>query len=110
MGYRIEKEHYTIPKDLKRNIKLNDDDKKHIIEMYKTGEYSYRKLASIYGVAHKTIYYIINPHKYREFLDKRKKEKTSAYYYNKDKHREYMRRTREYRKTLEKQNLLEKEK
>lgn len=109
MSYRIEREHYTIPKKLKRNTKLQEEEREDIKKLYASGEYSLRTLAQMYEVTHKTIYYIVNPQKYAEALKKNSLEKHSKKYYDKDKHREYMRRTREYRKTLNEMNLLEKE-
>lgn len=108
MGYKIEKEHYTIPTKLKRNIKLHEEDKKEIQELYASGNYSYRALAELYEVNKSTIAYIVHPERYEEQLRKSKENKSNRKYYNKERHKAYMQRTREYRKALNEMNLLKK--
>lgn len=104
-----EKNHLKMPRQLNRNIKLSADDREEIRKMYASGEFSYRQIAKIFEVSHKTIYLVVNDDKYREYLRKASLEKHSQKYYDKDKHKEYMKRTREYRKQLNELNLLKKE-
>lgn len=109
MSIKIEREHMKIPTKFKRSIKLTNEDKEEIRHLYATGDYSYNVLAEMFEVDKKTIYYALKPQKYAEFLQRCKENKHSQKYYSKEKHKGYMKNTRDYRKKLNEMNLLVKE-
>ena len=108
MPIKSEVEHLHIPKKLKRSVKLTEEQREEIIAIYKTGSSSQRKLAKLFGVSRRLIFFIVNPDKYEEYKIAYKEKGGSMRYYNKDKQCTYSQRTREYRKELE-NKLIKKE-
>jgi transposase len=68
--------------------------------MYKTGEYSQRKLATEFNVSRRTIQFIIDPAKREQNYQKRVERGGSKQYYDKDKNNAYMKKHREHKKKL----------
>lgn len=89
-----------------RRVKLSDEDRKEIREKYAKGDTSHNKLAMEYGVSKRLIQFVLNPEKQevakRQFAERQK----DGRYYDKDKHREYIREHREYKKELFEKGLL----
>lgn len=83
-----------------KRIKLTDEQREKIREEYSTGLISHRNLAKKYNVNRKTIYNILHPNKYQEQLEKNKEEKHSQKYYDKEKHKEYIKEHRRYKQAL----------
>lgn len=83
-----------------KRIKLTDEQKEKIKEEYATSLISQRALAKKYNVNRKTIYNILHPDKYQAQLDANKEEKHSVKYYNKEKHKEYIKKHRRYKQNL----------
>ena len=79
-----------------RRIKLTDQERLDIKNA--KGVISQRKLADMYGVSKRLIQFIQSPEKLEENI-KRRKER-GADYYDKDKHRDYMRDHRQYKQGL----------
>ena len=83
-----------------KRIKLTDEQRKKIKEDYATGLISHRGLAEKYKVSHKTIYNILHEDKYQEQLERYKEEKHSKQYYDKEKHKDYIKNHRRYKQEL----------
>ena len=86
--------------DKDKRIKLTDEQRKNIKKDYATGLISHRGLAEMYKVSRKTIYNILNEAKYQEQLERYKEEKHSKKYYDKDKHKDYIKTHRRYKQNL----------
>ncbi len=108
MPIKSEVEHLHIPKKLKRSVKLTEEQKKEIVFLYNSGSISQRKLAKLFDVSRRLIFFILNPDKYEKYKIAYKEKGGSMRYYNKDKQRTYSQRTRAYRKELE-NKLIKKE-
>lgn len=105
MPYLNQTKKLKIPVELDRRIKLNDVQKQEIIDLYRTTITSQRKLAKLYGVSRRLIYFILNPDKLEECKQRRLEKGTT--YYDKEKHRVYMQEHRTYRQKLYLENKLE---
>lgn len=92
----------------KKSTKLNPEQKKQIVELYKTGEYTQRKLAEMFNVSRQTINWTINPDKYQ--LKKEKHYKEQRKYYDYEKYKVYRKRWLKHRKQLAKEGKLTTEK
>ncbi|HAX18414.1 MAG TPA: hypothetical protein DCY00_07465 [Actinobacteria bacterium] len=82
-----------------RRIKLTDEQRKEIPEKYLSG-ISQRKLAKMYSVSRRLISFIINPSVYEENLKRREERGGTKFYYDKKKHREYIKDHRRYKQKL----------
>lgn len=109
MPYKFETEKMKMKQEDKRNIKLNQEQKIKIKELYETGKYSQRQLAAIYNVSRKTIVFCIYPDKYIKSRNQFKERQKTGIYYNKEKQKEYAKNTRKYKKELYLKNKLIKE-
>mgnify|MGYP001945381854 FL=1 len=107
MPYKFETERKRIPKEKDRRIKLTDEQREEIRKLYATGLYSQRKLAKKFGVSRRTIVFTIYPERLEENKKRRQECGGSKIYYDKDKHREYMRRHRQYKRQLAEKGELE---
>jgi hypothetical protein len=93
MPYKCEK--INLPRELDRRVKLTEDEREEIKQLY--GKISQRKLAKRFGVSRRLIIFIGAPEKYQHNKDIRK---DSTFYYNKYKHRAYMKKHRKYKQRL----------
>lgn len=109
MPYKSETQHKKIPLELDRRIKLTDDQREDIRNLYGSWLYSQNSIARLFWVHRKTIYNVVNPEKYQAQLDRYSKEKIFQKYYNSEIHKEAMRKTRRYRAWIEK-NLTDEKK
>jgi transposase-like protein len=100
---------YKIPTKLKRSAKLSPEDKRYIIELYKSGEFSKRGLAREFGVSPRTIDFTLNPEKRIQNYQLRVARGGSKQYYDKDKHTKTIREHRKYKQSLYLNNKLEKD-
>lgn len=91
---------------LDRRTKLTKEDKLRIKELYETGNFSQRKLASMYNVSRRSIVFAIYPEKREENIQRRKERGGSKQYYDKEKHNEAMRDHRKYKNELYKKGLI----
>jgi len=89
-----------------QRIKLSVEQKKEIIERYHCEGLPQRKLAKIYGVDRRLISFIINPVAYEENLKRRAERGGTAIYYDKEKHRGYMKSHRRYKNRLHREGLI----
>ena len=83
-----------------KRIKLTEQQKETIRKEYATGLVSHRNLAEKYNVNRKTIYNILNPDKYQQQLERNKENNHSKQYYNKEKHKDYIKQHRRYKQKL----------
>lgn len=91
---------------LDRRVKLTDEDRENIVKEYKMGIISQRGLAAKYGVSRRTIQFVLDPEQARIVKEQYKERRKDGRYYNKEKHRESMRKHREYKKSLIEKNLI----
>lgn len=89
-----------------RRIKLTDDDKKTIIWLHEEEKISQRKLAIQFNVSRRLIQFVLDPEKLVKNKEKRKARGGSKQYYDKDKHRESIKDTRNRKQQLKLQGLI----
>lgn len=93
-------------KSLDRRVRLSDDDRKKIKELFFDENYSKRKLANIFNVSRRTIQFIISPEKLEENKKRRTERGGSKVYYDKNKHKNFMKSHRNYKKKLFNEGLI----
>ena len=109
MPYKFEKEKKVLAKpELDKRRKLTDEDKEMIKGEYKTGLISINGLARKYGVSKRTIQFTLFPERLERNKELYKERRKDGRYYDKDKHREYMKGHRRRKKELDEQGLLKK--
>lgn len=96
MPYKIEK--VKLPRELDRRVKLTDQERDEIKE--NIDWLSQRKLAQKYKVSRRLISFIQDPSKLERVRDQYKERRKDWRYYNKEKHREYIKGTRKYKHSL----------
>lgn len=106
MPYKFETDKLIIPKEYNKTIKLTDEEKRLIKRNY--GKISQRKLAKIFNVSRRLIVFIGCPEKYKRNLQARKERGTN--YYDREKHKQYMKNHRDNKKKLYNKDLLEENK
>ena len=100
MPYKFQEKKMLIPSEpgKDRRRKLTEKEKLEIFELY--GTISQRKLAKMFGVSRRTIIFIGNPEKMEENYRRRVENGGSKMYYNKEKHRQYMKKHRTHKQEL----------
>ena len=93
-------------KKLDRRIKLTEDDKELIRWLREEEKISQQKLADQFGVSKRLIQFVLNPEKQKKNFELRQKRGGTKQYYDKDKHRDYIRDHREYKKDLFNKGLI----
>lgn len=83
-----------------KRVKLTEEQRESIREEYKLGTISTRALAEKYGVSRRTIQFVIDPEKLKRNKQLFAERQKDGRYYDKDKHREYMKKHRDYKKYL----------
>jgi hypothetical protein len=83
-----------------RRVKLTADDKELIRKIRKEENLSQRELARKFNVSRRLIQYILDPEKLEENKRLREERGGSKQYYDKEKHREYMKDHRRYKQDL----------
>lgn len=105
MPYKFEKTPINNPQNDKR-VKLTVEDKKEIREEYANGNISQRELAKKYNVSRRLIQFVLNPDSQeiakKQFAERQK----DGRYYDKTKHKDYMKKHREHKKDLYNKGLL----
>jgi hypothetical protein len=87
---------------LDRRVKLTQEDKKEIKRMYLVDGFSIRQLAVFWNVSKRSIQFAIYPERAKRVVELH----DSSKYYDKDKHKLYMRKHREYKKKLLKEGKI----
>lgn len=105
MPYKFEKIAINNPK-LDKRCKLTADDKKSIVKDYETGLISISGLARKYNVSKRTIQFTLFPERKEKAKKQFAERQRDGRYYDKDKHREYMKAHRNHKKELYEKGLL----
>lgn len=95
MPYKTDKQSLQSP-FLKRSVKLLPCQKEMICYWSKQG-YSQRRLAKMFKVSRRLITFIIDPKKLEKNLERREDRGGTMQYYDKEKHKEYMKEHRTYK-------------
>lgn len=107
MPFKFEKIPINNPTHDKR-VKLSDDDREKIRKEYATGSISQRGLAKKYGVSRRLIQFTLNPEKLETAKQQFAERQKDGRYYDKDKHKAYMKTHRDHKKELYHKGLLDK--
>ena len=100
MPYKSEQKSVLIPRELKRCVKLSEQDKIEIVEIRRKTGLSYDKIAKQFGVSKTRVMQICNPEiEARQKKQYRERQKDGRYY-NKEKHNKYVRMYRRYKHLL----------
>lgn len=95
-----------IPRELDKRVKLTLKDRSRIKALYATGKYSQRQLARRFGVSRRLVTYYIDDSKLSHHKELSATRRIDKRYYDKDKHREYMRNHRQHKQELAVKGLL----
>lgn len=104
--YKVDKIPINNPDNDKR-VRLTDEDKLKIVEEYKSGSISINALGKKYGVSKRLIQFILFPErkeKAKQLFAERQKD---GRYYDKVKHKKYMKDHREHKQDLFNKGLLD---
>ncbi|MCJ8329909.1 MAG: hypothetical protein HRT89_21685 [Lentisphaeria bacterium] len=96
----------NIRKEDDKRVKLTDEDKRKIIELYPEIK-SQRKLAAMFGVSRRLISMIVDPEKKEKDLQQRKERGGSMNYYDKETNSDNMKRYRQHKQKLKLKGKLE---
>ena len=88
-----------------RRIKLTSLQKEEIISLHSKG-ISQRELARRFKVDRRLISFIIDPASYAKNLKRREERGGTKVYYNKEKHKDYIREHRRYKQKLKLENKI----
>lgn len=89
-----------IPRTLDRRVKLTLAQRRQIKTMYESGKYSQRQLAAMFEVSRRLITYYIDDRRLEHHKELAQIRRLDKRYYDKDKHREYMKKHRHYKQEL----------
>lgn len=106
MPYKSDQKGVLIPRELKRNVKLSEEDKLEILDVRRYGT-SYQKIAYLFGVSKKRIMQICNPEIEERDKKRFKEQQKEGRFYDKEKRRNYMKKHRKYKYSLMNKGLLE---
>lgn len=99
MPYKFEKDKLKIPRILDRRIKLNDDDKKEILNLFNNWE-SINSISKIFSVSRRTIQFIIYPDRLQRCKELYAIRRLDWRYYDKEKCTKAMKYTRDYKQDI----------
>ena len=83
-----------------RRVKLTEEEKKEIYEVYKQGLFSQRQLAFLFDVSRRTIQFVISPEKLKQNKQRRLERGGWKQYYNKEENTLEQKEHRAYKKLL----------
>ncbi len=106
MPYKAEKAGLIKPED-DRRVKLTDEQREQIRELYKLPDYSHRRLAGEFKVSRRLIQFIVDPEKQAAAKAGYSERRKDGRYYDKDKHAEAIREHRHHKNDLYKAGKLE---
>ena len=107
MPYKFETDKKRIGEaKLDKRYKLTDEDKQHIKEEYASGGISINGLARKYNVSKRTIQFTLFPERKQRNQEMYKERRKDGRYYDREKHKESVRKHRRYKKILDEQGLL----
>jgi len=96
MPYKIDTMHIKLPRQLDRRVKLSEEDKEEIKNLFNSWE-SIKFIATEYNVSRRTIQFIIYPERLIKCKAQYKERRLDWRYYDKEYHRKAMKHTRDYR-------------
>lgn len=105
MPLKVDKIAINNPK-LDRRVKLTQEQKEEIKEIYARNEMSTRELARHFNVSRRTIQFTLNPNSKKQNLICREKRGGWKQYYDKKQHAENIRQHRGYKKKLLNEGLI----
>lgn len=106
MPYKAEKAGKIKPEDDKR-VKLTDEQREEIRELYKLPDYSQRRLAGQFGVSRRLIQFILDPEKQAAAKAGYAERRKDGRYYDPEKHTEQIREHRHRKHKLYQEGKLE---
>ena len=89
-----------LPKGYDRRIKLTDEQKEEIREIYSFGKCGTRTLAREYGVSKRLVQFIVDPQKAERQKELFKERRKDGRYYDREKHRKAIASLRAYKKEI----------
>ena len=101
MPYKSEYTHKQIPISLDRRVKLTDEDKNTIKELYTSKLYSNQTIWNMFWIHRSTVYLLCNPDIMEKHKKQYKERRKDGRYYNKEQQRVTVKNTRKYRVTIE---------
>lgn len=105
MPSKLDKVPINNPK-LDKRVKLTDEDKDNIVKEYESGGISITSLGKKYGVSKRLIQFTLFPERKEKAKERYSENRKDGRYYDKDKHKEYMKKHREHKKELDNKGLL----
>lgn len=90
-----------------RRVKLTEEQRKEIKELYQTGNYSMTALGKLYNVTRHTIANVVNEARYQKRLESNRERFRGGTYYNKEQHRKSVANYRNYKKKLLAQGIIQ---
>lgn len=100
MPYKSEQKHLLIPRELKRSVKLSEQDKIDIVEIRNKTGLSYNKIAKQFNVSKTRVMQICNPEMEARHKKQHKERQKDGRYYNRLKHNKSVRIYRRYKNLL----------
>lgn len=89
-----------IPNEYDARAKLTPAERQEIYDLYKTGKYSQRQLARKFGVSRRLITFYVDPERHARHKERYAERQAEGIYYNRDKHREQIKKHRRYKQQL----------
>lgn len=106
MPYKFEYKHLIKKREDDKRVKLSEDDKKEIRKIYAQGLMSQRQLATMFNVSRRSIQFVLDPEKLKRNYEQFKERSKDGRYYDKERHKKYMREHRHQMKILCDENKL----
>ena|SRR3990167_1765285 len=97
MPYKSEK--IKLPREFNRTVKYDQNDKNKIHLLHKSG-FSQRAIAREIGCSRRYVQFVLYPEKLEHNKELYAKRRADGRYYNKEKHRQAMTKTRRYKQEL----------
>lgn len=108
MPYKAEKAGKIKPED-DRRVKLTEEQRDEIRELYVSPDYSLRRLAGMFGVSRRLIQFIVDPEKEKRNKEAFAERQKDGRYYDKDRHTKSIREHRHHKHDLYQAGKLEEE-
>lgn len=103
MPFKLDKVNLT--KKFDRRIKINEEMKKDILQLISEW-HSQNYIAKVFNISRRSVYWIKNPDKLKEFQSMQRSKKVHLLYYEKDKHNKSIKKLRKYKQELFNKNLI----
>ena len=101
MPYKFATDKKKIPRDLDRRVKLTEDDKQNVRDLFRSGKYSQRAISRDTGISRRMISFILDPKKLEICQAQfKERQKDGRYKYSKDDWAKKMREHRHYKQSI----------